>query len=348
MRPTALTIALTIALALSFQGGCGGQPAVVVYSALDQVHSEPIVRQFEKDTGIRVKAVYDVEAVKTIGLVNKIVEEAGNPKCDVFWNNELVHTVRLKNKGLLAPYRSPAAEGIPAGFKDPEGYWTGFAARGRVLILNTEVMKATEPDEAKWPKETRDLLDPKWKGKAVMAKPLAGTTLTHMAILWALEGPDFVKNFWTGFAAVDGRIATGNAHAMKEVAAGSFAFGYTDTDDYYKAVLDGKPVRQVFPDQDPAGEVPGVIFIPNSIALVKGGPNQEMAKKFIDYVLAEKVEAALAAGPSAQIPVRKSVPRPAHVKSASEFLSLPIDWTKVAEAVEPVTTWLSGHLAGGR
>jgi iron(III) transport system substrate-binding protein len=341
---------LALVLAATFIGGCGPSDGgrLVLYSALDQVHSEPIVRQFEKETGISVKAVYDVEAVKTIGLVNRIVEEAPNPKCDVFWNNELVHTVRLKNKGLLAPYRSPSAEAIPAVFKDPEGYWAGFAARGRVLILNTDLMRAAEPDEAKWPKTTGDLLDPKWKGRVVMAKPLAGTTLTHMAILWAVKGPDFVKAFWQSFDAAEGRIATGNAHVMKEVSAGSFAFGYTDTDDFRKAELDGKPVRMVFPDQEPAGEIPGAIFIPNSIALVKGGPNPDAAKKFIDYVLSEKVEAALAAGPSAQIPVRTSVPRPTHVRSAEDLLSLPIDWAKVAEAVEPVAAWLTGHLAGAK
>jgi iron(III) transport system substrate-binding protein len=341
MRP-AIVVLCFAALAAA---GCG-RPDVVLYSALDQVHSEPIIRQFERDTGLTVRAVFDVEAVKTIGLVNRLVEEAGNPKCDVFWNNELVHTVRLKNKGLLAPYKSPSADGIPAGFKDPDGYWAGFAARGRVFIVNTEKMKAVEPDEAKWPKSTRDLIDPKWKGQVAMAKPLAGTTLTHMSILWALKGPDFVKAFWTAYDANSGHVATGNAHVMKVVSDGSFLFGYTDTDDCRKAELDGKPVRMVFPDQDPAGEIPGAVLIPNSIALVKGGPNVENAKKFIDFVLSEKVEAMLAAGPSAQIPVRKSVPRPAHVKSAEDFLTLPVDWVKVADAVEPTNAWLGAHLAG--
>ena len=264
-------LTLAIVLTATLVAGCG-QPGLVLYSALDQVHAEPIIRQFEKETGIPVKAIFDVEAVKTIGLVNRIVEEAPNPKCDVFWNNELVHTVRLKNKGLLAPYRSPSAEGIPAAFKDPEGYWAGFAARGRVLILNTDLMKAAEPDEAKWPKTTGDLLDPKWKGRVVMAKPLAGTTLTHMSVLWALKGPDFVKDFWRSFDAVEGHVATGNAHVMKEVSAGSFAFGYTDTDDFRKAELDAEIRPHGLPRPGPRRSHPGGDLHPQQHRPRQGGP----------------------------------------------------------------------------
>ena len=162
---------LVLILTTPFLLGCE-RADVVIYSALDQVHSEPLIKKFERDTGLTVRARYDQEAVKTVGLVNALVSEADNPKCDVFWNNELVHTIRLKNKGLLAPYVSPSAEGIPDKWKDEEGYWTGFAARARVLILNTDVAKKVEPDVAKWPTSTMDLLDPKWKGKIVSDDPL--------------------------------------------------------------------------------------------------------------------------------------------------------------------------------
>jgi iron(III) transport system substrate-binding protein len=337
-----ISLALFAVLVL-FVAACG-QADVTIYCALDQVHSGPFIRKFEEKTGLTVKAQYDLEAVKTVGLVNRIVDEESNPKCDVFWNNELVHTVRLKKMGLLAPYQSPSAADIPDRFKDAEGYWTGFAARARVLILNTDLATATFPDQGAWPTATKDLLDPKWKGQVGMAKPLAGTTLTHMSVLWSMKGPDFVKAFWTGFTENGGKMATGNANLMKLVSDGRYTFGYTDTDDCRKAQLEGKPVKRIFPDQALDGDVVGCLVIPNSVSLIKNGPNPENGKALIDFILSIEVEEALANGPSAQMPVRKSVPRPDYVKSAEELVTMDVDWEKVADAVEPANAWLLKYL----
>jgi iron(III) transport system substrate-binding protein len=60
---------------------------VVVYCSLDRPHSKPILDLFEKETGIRVKALYDTEASKTVGLVNRLIEESRHPQADVFWNS---------------------------------------------------------------------------------------------------------------------------------------------------------------------------------------------------------------------------------------------------------------------
>src|SRR5215218_286720 len=105
---------------------------VTVYVSTDRVFSEPVLRAYEQRTGVRVNAVYDTEETKSTGLANKLLAEKNRPQADVFWSNEPVRTLALKKNGVLAPYRSPSAEGIPAAFKDPEGYWTGFSARSRV------------------------------------------------------------------------------------------------------------------------------------------------------------------------------------------------------------------------
>lgn len=102
---------------------------VVVYTSMDMVYRQPVFNAFEKETGIKVLAVYDSEATKTIGLVNRLIAEEDNPRADVFWNAETGKTITLKKKGVLAKYVSPSASDIPGEFKDPEGYWAGFAAR---------------------------------------------------------------------------------------------------------------------------------------------------------------------------------------------------------------------------
>ena len=128
---------------------------VVIYTSLDQVFSEPVLQAFEKETGIRVKAVYDVEASKTTGLVNRLIAERPNPRADVFWNSEVGRTLVLKDKGVLTPYVSPSAADIPDQFKDAEGYWTGFGARARVLIYNKDLVP-----EDRLPVSIFDLTDP--------------------------------------------------------------------------------------------------------------------------------------------------------------------------------------------
>ncbi|MDR0851133.1 MAG: hypothetical protein LBN36_01425, partial [Clostridiales Family XIII bacterium] len=101
---TPISISL-IALLLAFSA-CGASPdaegskteadrgTLVVYTAVDQIFSEPVLKDFEAQTGIKVEAVYDMEANKTTGLVNRILAEKEHPVCDVFWNNEFVQTIR--------------------------------------------------------------------------------------------------------------------------------------------------------------------------------------------------------------------------------------------------------------
>ncbi|MBI1784043.1 ABC transporter substrate-binding protein, partial [Candidatus Sumerlaeota bacterium] len=177
----------------------------MVYTALDQLYSEPILQLFEQRTGVRVRAVYDSEAAKTVGLVNRLIAERGRPRCDVFWNNEIIRTIRLKKEGLLDSYVSPHAEGIPESFKDSAGFWTGFAGRARVLAFNT---KLATKEQA--PRDVADLVNPVWKGKIAMAYPLFGSTSTHAAVLFSLWGVEGSKSFFLALKANDVRIMDGN------------------------------------------------------------------------------------------------------------------------------------------
>ena len=138
---------LLLSLIVFNLGGCSRTDSreVVVYTSQDQVFSEPILNDFEKATGIKVRVVYDVEASKTTGLVNRLMAEKDRPKCDVFWNSEFARTIALKQQGVLTPYRSPSAEDIPATFRDKEDYWTGFSARARVLILQPVASSGAGP-----------------------------------------------------------------------------------------------------------------------------------------------------------------------------------------------------------
>lgn len=318
-------------------GACS-QPELVVYCALDQIHSEDLIRRFGRETGIDVRVEFDTEATKTVGLVGRIREESSRTRCDVFWNNEIANTVALAEEGLLQPYDSPAASEIPATFRDPEHRWTGFAARARVFIVNTDLMDPAEVDSMD------DLLDPRWAGKVGMARPLTGTTLTHMTALFQLLGEEAARQYLLEVKAANGRgeldLTSGNATLMKKVRDGVLHWGWTDTDDYYVAASDDYPVAVVYPDQG-EGEL-GTMVIPNTIALLAGAPHPEAAKVFIDWVLSKEVEAELAASRTMQIPVRADVPRPEHVPTFGPdgYRAMEVDFQGVGEELVERHTWL--------
>ena len=296
---------------------------VVVYTALDEIYSRSVLDAFEEKTGIRVRAAYDSEASKTTGLVNRILAEQRRPRCDVFWNNEVAQTIVLQQKGALEPYHSPNADAIPDGFKDADGYWTGFAARSRVIIYNTNLVD--EP-----PASIDDLLDVKWKGKCTIALPLFGTTATHAAALFAQWGEADAKTFFRNLKVNDVAILPGNAQVRDMVAKGEYAWGLTDTDDANGAIEDGLPAKWLLPDQ---GEGIGTLLIPNTVALIKNAPNPEAAKKLIDYLLSPEVEAMLAKMRSIQIPLNPAVSAPANVPKIADIKTMDVTFYDIANAM---------------
>jgi len=329
-------LAAAAALATAFLSACTGEapPAkadakrqVVVYTALDREFSEPILKAFETKTGIAVKPVYDTEASKTVGLVNRLIAERARPACDVFWNNEIVRSIQLKREGLTQKYDVASAADIPVELKDPDGHWVGFAARARVIAVNTTIL----PDESAWPRRVADLADAKWKGRAAFAKPLFGTTSTHAAILWARDGEPSL-DFWRG-AYANAVAVAGNAQARDAAADGEVAWCLTDTDDAFGAIQDGKPLRIVYPDAAEGQE--GLVLIPNTLAMIADCPHPDEALALIDYLLSREVEDALAKSRSAQIPVRAGIDPPAGLEPIAGLKIMPVDWEKVADALAP-------------
>jgi iron(III) transport system substrate-binding protein len=302
---------------------------VVVYCALDPEFAEAVLDDFAKSSGIEVVKRFDTEANKSVGLYEDLVAEADRPRCDVHWNNEILATMRLQKQGILAPYASPAAKPFPDRFKAKDHTWTALAARARVLIVNTSKITAQE-----MPTSLEDLTAPRWKGRVAMAKPLFGMTATHAACLFAAWGDADAKTFFEKLKANDVQIVPGNKQAAVGVGVGQFDVGMTDTDDAFAEIDQGRPVKVVFPDADaPAGSGRGTLFVPNTVALIKGCPNPEGGKKLIDYLLRPEVEAKLAKGKSRQIPLnpKVEVKLPPEMAAARTATKLDVDFAEAAE-----------------
>src|SRR6266568_6248436 len=237
----AVTAALIAAAALSLPGCFSkGRQSVVVYVSEDQVFSEPILKDFERETGITVKPVFDTEESKSTGVTNRLIAEKDNPQADVYWANEPVRADALKQRGISTPYLSPSAEGIADQFKDPDHYWTGFSARARVLLVNTSstikpagIMAYTQPPA---------------KGRAAIANPLFGTTTDYVAALFTIWGDDRAKTFMNDMKNNSVKMTTSNGESTDFVATGQVDFSLVDTDDAVNTKKQGKPVEIVYPD----------------------------------------------------------------------------------------------------
>ncbi len=339
--PTRLAAAALAGLAVLLTAGCWSRSPreVIVYTALDSDFSEPIFADFEASTGIKVLPKFDTESTKTVGLARALLAERDRPRCDVFWNNEILNTIRLQQQGLIEAYHSPAAESYPPAYRSDDGAWQGFAARARVLVVNTALVP-----EADRPRSIRDLGDPKWRGRAAIAKPLFGTTATHAACLFAAWGDSKAQDYFLKLKKNGVQVLSGNKQVALSVAAGHAHFGLTDTDDAIIEVEKGMPVAIVYPDQG-EGQV-GTLFIPNTVAVIKNGPNPENARRLVDYLLSPAVEAKLAAGRSAQIPLNPAVQAEVRVETPKTIRAMEIDFAKAAARWEAAAGFIRLHFTG--
>lgn len=322
-------------LLLAVLAGCkhASTDEVVVYTALDREFSEPVLEKFTADTGISALPKYDVESTKTVGLTQAIISESGRPRCDVFWNNEILHTLRLKKLGLLDVYTSPSAAAFPEMYRSADGSWHGFAARARVLIVNTKLV-----GEEERPRSIRDLANSKWRGKVGIARPLFGTTATHAACLFSVWGDATAKQYFEDMKANEIQILGGNKQVALAAASGQIAFGLTDTDDALIEIGNGQPVAIVYPDREP-NEL-GTLFIPNTVAIVKNCPHPEASRKLVDYLLSPAVEELLAKGESAQIPLNPAVKVKLRTETPQTIHAMEVDFDDAADRWDEVSKYL--------
>ncbi len=285
-------------------------PSVVIYTSVDQLHSEPVLRAFTDTTGINVLPVYDVEAAKTVGLTNRLIAERDRPQADVWWNGEFAQTLALEREGVLAPC------------PDADEYWRAIAGRARVIIVNTDLVA-----DADFPRTREDLADGRWqRGEIGIAYPLFGTTATEAAALYATWGPDEALGYYGRLRHSGVRVVDGNSVVRDLVAAGQLKAGLTDTDDARGAVERGAPVAIILPDQEGIG----TLIIPGTVALVAGGPNPDAGARLVDFLASAEAERLLMDGGFAQIPRHSSNPPPEWL-NVSELATMDVSFDAIAE-----------------
>jgi iron(III) transport system substrate-binding protein len=347
---------LRVAVVLScvlilFLTGCGSSTnkRVVLYCAQDQEFAEASLAEFTTQTGLPVAPKFDTEADKSLSLYIELLADKDRPRCDVFWNNEIINTIRLQRQGMLQPYESPSAAAYPESCRAADHTWHAFAARARILIVNKQLVK---PEEM--PKSILELTDARWKGRVVIARPQFGTSATMAASLFQVLGEEKAKEFYRGLKANGVQIAPGNKQVADWVGDGktpggeAVAVGITDTDDALEAIKDGKPVVMIFPDRDaPKDSKMGTLFIPNTVCILKDCPNPDGARKLVDYLLSPEVEKRLAESDSHQIPLNPEVKAslPAQMETPKTVKAMDVDFEKAVDLLTTVQKFIQQEFA---
>ena len=332
--------------------------SLVLYCAHDAVYAKQILDDFTRQTGIRVQVRFDTEATKSLGLINLIVQERRQPRCDVFWNNELLGMVELREQGLLEPYQGSGWKRIPEQYRDAEGHWVGFAARMRVSIFNTNQVSADD-------ETLRSLLSLE-PARIAIAKPLFGTTLTHYTVMWHLWGADRLKAWHTDLHLRGLREVDGNAAVKDVVAMGTCDAGLTDNDDAFVALDDRQPVEMLpirlaaIASDKPADEAVNphpddqkatgadrqsagyTICIPNTVAIIKGTKHRAAAERLVDFLTSADTELALARSKARQIPLGPvdKARLPDEVRKLARWSGAGIDLRPLLPARRECLKWL--------
>jgi iron(III) transport system substrate-binding protein len=277
----------------------GDNDSVVIYTSQDLVYSEPILREFEQKSGIKVKPLYDSEAVKTVGLANRLIAEKSHPRCDVVWSNEELRTRQLESMGVFR-------ESAPL---------TTFGYRSRRIVINTNLLSLADA-----PKTLAELTNSAWRGKVALAYPLFGTTATHFLALRQSWSPDAWEAWCAALQANQPFLVDGNSVVVKQVGRGEAWIGLTDSDDIAAGQREGLPIAGL-------PLTPEMLLIPNTIGIVRGGPNPAAAQKLHDFLASDEIAAKLVAANALE----------GADLATARSRALPPNWTTLLADLEPAT-----------
>lgn len=251
--------------------------SVVVYSPHDADPLNAGVNLFmEKYPNVKVEVV----AAGTGELCNRIAAETANPIADVLWGGGADSLAAFKD--YFAPYVCANDEFIGEEYKDPDDKWIGESPLPMVIFYNKELI---EKDGMTIPESWEDLTKPEWKGKIAYCLPSkSGSAYTQLCTMILGHGGkeagwDFIKQLYDN---LDGKIVDSSGKCHKMVADGEFYAGLT----LEKAAVqykDDASVGFVYPKD-------GTSAVPDGVALVKGCPNEENAKLFIDFVTSKECQ----------------------------------------------------------
>lgn len=305
---------LGFAVVLGIVGGLAGlaaaQQKIVIYAAQDEKTTNEMTRMFTEETKIQTEVIR-VAAAGT--LATRIRAEKAAPKADVFMGGSVEFHEPLATEGLVLPYRSPVVEQakIDSAYVSPQNFWHGFFMNSLVIILNPQrFQREMTSAGVKKPQTWDDLLNPVYSKKVIAGNPATcGGAYIYTAVQIFRQGGETQGFDW--LKKLDGQILQYTPTCpgtITLVTRGEAVAGITWADDSIEAMMQKQPIEVIFPP-DTGAEIGG-------LSIIKGGPNPEGAKKWVDFVLGKKAQ-ALKTELGFTYPVRDDVDPPKNVPPLS-------------------------------
>ena len=268
---------------------------LVVYSGRGEKFTRPVVKAFQKRTGIRTQALVG----GSTNLLARIQEEGERTQADVFLTNYAGVLEQARKRNLLQPYESPVLKAIPKEYIGPDSMWVGASARARAIVYNKNLVK---PEQVTG---VLDIADPKWKGKLAITESTNGSFIGGLATMLGQFDEPTVRRFLAGIKENAGEnIFPKHTPIVSAVERGEVALGLINHYYFYRAISKNPkaPLGVIFPDKQ-GGGVPTTI---TGLAILKHGKNIKAARLFLDYVLSEEGQ-KIFAEVNFEFPVRKGV-----------------------------------------
>ena len=270
---------------------------VVIVTSFPKELFETYKKTFEaKNPGITVV----INSKQTNAGVTYLRETKARPEADIFWVSAPDAFQTLKNDGLLEKYAPPKeiVSKIPPKIgtfpvHDPDGHYFGFAVSGYGLMWNKNYLQA---HKLPTPKEWTDLGNPRYHGHLVISAPSRSGT-THLTVEVILQAYGWEKG-WALLLNSGGNMGaiTERSFGVPEaVISGQYGIGVVIDFFGLSAIASGQPVDFAYPSL--------TSVVPASVGIVKGAPNMDNAKTFVNYLLSEAGQMVLFTPEIARLPV---------------------------------------------
>jgi len=276
MRRMVMLLAIVVAVAWAIPAQAG--QVLHMYTALDTAESQLYIPEFEKDTGIKVQWV----RLSSGEVLARLRAEAKNPQVSIWFGGPSQDHITSKKVGISMPYKPSLDWTPPANAHDPDWQWVGYYFGAIGFASNTEFLKrAGVPAPTSW----EDLLKPVYKGQIAIAFPYtSGTSYTVLATLVQMMGEDKAFEYWRKLNQNIHHYDKSGSAPVTQAGLGEVGIAVSFSHDIItKGSAKGYPITMTFPKEGTGFEI-------GAMSLVKGGPEPDLAKKFIDWALSVRAQ----------------------------------------------------------
>jgi iron(III) transport system substrate-binding protein len=257
---------------------------LTLYGAQHPQMLELLVNGFKAETGVDI----DVRTGDAPEIANQIAEEGETSPADIYITENSPELLLLEEKGLLAPVDATTLAQVPAKYSSPGGAWIGFLARENVLQFNTSMIK---PDQL--PASLLDLAKPEWKGKLAIS-PTDADFLPIITAVEILKGKD-VALAWLKGLKDNAQVYDDDEGVVAAVDRGSAAVGIINSYYWYRFRVEAGAANTHSDIHHFSGGDAGALINVSGAAVLKSSKHQDVAQKFLAYIVSKPAQQALAA-----------------------------------------------------